>query len=212
MRVSRSERVRRASLARSSCYKCGGKWRFCRQQQRGAASDAVGQQAGWRATRSLARSPSWPVVAWSSDGPPCFVRVGGGCNYNLDGQKMAVSNAIFSEKRRTDGRRRKRRLARFACFGGGGKSDDFWPGASANESCGRERDREGESRSPSVVRHSVHGAFLHVQTHISTKSDGGGGGRKRGEGKLQMNRFSRRSLFLMTIPAGRGRDRGVARG
>ena len=52
MRVSRSERVRRASLARSSCYKCGGKWRFCRQQQRGAASDAVGQ-AGNPLARSL---------------------------------------------------------------------------------------------------------------------------------------------------------------
>ena len=64
---------------------------------------------------------------------------------------------------------------------------------------------EGDGlRRPSLRR----GAFLHVQTHISTKSDGrrtaAEGGSER-EGKLQMNRFSRRPLFLMTIPAYRPR-------
>ena len=88
-----------------------------------------------------ASNPSWPVVAGRSplpSLPPSFVR---GCNYNLDGQKMAVSNAIFSERRKR--KRRLRSLARL--LGVGGKSDDFWPGASANESCGR-NEREEETQ------------------------------------------------------------------
>ena len=145
-----------------------------------------------------------------SDGPPCFVRVGGGCNYNLDGQKMAVSNAIFSEKRRR---------------GEGGKCGCLFRSAAKATIFGQEqaqmraaveRGRDGLRR-PSLRR----GAFLHVQTHISTKSDGlrrsaEGGGRKRErEGETANEPIfppPARPLFLMTIPAAdRGRGRGDRR-
>ena len=188
----------------ASCYKCGGKWRFCRQQQR--ASERLQTRLG---RRRATRSPSWPVVARSlvrSDGPPYFVRVGGGCNYNLDGQKMAVSNAIFSEKRR-----RGEEGGKCGCLFRSSAKATIFGQEQAQMRAAVERDG---LRRPSLRL----GAFLHVQTHISTKSDGlrrsaEGGGRKRErEGKLQMNRFSRRPLFLMTIPAAdRGRGRGDRR-
>ena len=167
-----------------------------------AASDAVGQ-----AGNPLARSPSWPVVARS------VVRSSllRSRRRRLQLQFRRPKNGrfkrnIFGEE--TERRRRKMRLP----VSVGGKSDDFWPGASANESCGRERE------TVSVVRHSVVvRSCTYKHTLAPRVTDYGGarreeGGSEREKGKLQMNRFSRRPLFLMTIPAAdRGRGRGDRR-
>ena len=194
-------------LARSSCYKCGGKWRFCRQQQR--ASERLQTRLGRRATRSLAlRLGRWSLGR--SVGRSSLLR---SRRRRLQLQFRRPKNGrfkrnIFGEE--TERRRRKMRLP----VSVGGKSDDFWPGASANESCGRERE------TVSVVRHSVavrSCTYKHTLAPRVTAERGEGGTKRERRETANEPIFPppARPLFLMTIPAdrGRGRDRrGVARG
>ena len=106
-----------------------------------------------------ARSPSWPTL--SVVVPPSVRPSVRGCNYNLDGQKMAVSNAIFSERRKREGGKEEK--AASSVRSAAAKATIFGQEqAQMRAAVELEGDRQADVRT-----------FLHVQTHISAKNDGG---------------------------------------
>ena len=110
---------------------------------------AVGQEGRRRTTRS----PSWPtlsVVVPPSVRPSVRPRLQLQFRRPKNGR---FKRNIFGETKEREGERGKGGFVRSF---GGGKSDDFWPGASANESCGRARGRQTGRRTYVPPRTNTH--------------------------------------------------------